>query len=199
MLSSSHPEIAKAVTNSEFAGFTVGHDTEPLFRRVLAIGAFSCWQMIGFAGQKNVQNLVLAQEDAQSIYYAFRQSGFLQALDALVCEEHSWGWVFEDLDLLEELVTLVQSRIADAAIIPHDPRAWGALNLFKLFLADKDSVNVRLTDIPCVCSRCIRRNPWHFIRNIHSIIQSRMRVREILCTQISDDLVAGMYERVTSS
>ena len=187
-------ETVQNIVKHEFNGIIAEHRTDPIFRRVLAIGALSCWHMYGFKGNQKVKEHALGQEDAQSIYWAFRNTGFLEALDALVYSEHSWGWTFHDLDLLEGLIGLVQTKLDYLPEVSRDPISWGARNIFKAFVAEVDSVNIRMTTIPCVCFHCIQGNPWLFIKNIKEIRTVRQESMRYLTENVHVDELEDKYE-----
>jgi len=187
-------EMVQIIVKHEFGGIIAEHRTDPIFRRVLAIGALSCWHMYGFKDKQKLKEHALGQEDAQSIYWAFRDTGFLKALDALVYSEHSWGWTFNDLDLLEGLIGLVQTKLDYMPEERKDPISWGALNIFKNFIAGIDSANVRMTVIPCVCFHCIRNKPWLFLKNLKEIRTVRQDSLRFLTEKVNVNEIVNMYE-----
>jgi len=187
-------EMVQIIVKHEFDGIITEHRTDPIFRRILAIGALSCWHMYGFKDNQKVKEYGLDRVDAQSIYWAFRNTGFLKALDALVYTEHSWGWTFHDLDLLEGLIGLVQSKLDYLPEESRDPISWGALNIFKNFVVGIDSANVRMTTIPCVCFHCIKSNAWIFLKNLKEIRRARNDYLKYLEDKVHLDEIDNIYE-----
>ena len=187
-------EMVQIIVKQEFDGIIAEHRTDPILRRILAIGALSCWHMYGFKDKQKLKEHALGQEDAQSIYWAFRNTGFLKALDILVYTEHSWGWTFNDLDLLEGLIGLVQSKLDYLPEESRDPIAWGALNIFKNFIAGIDSANIGMTTIPCVCFHCIKNKPWIFFKNIREIKWTRKECIRNLDAMVPIEIIDSVYD-----
>lgn len=187
-------EMVKEIVAREFEGLCVDRPTNPLFRKILAIGALSRWQMYGFEEGVLIKDQCLDQKDAQSIYWAFRDTGFLKVLDALAYSEHSWGWTFHDLDLLEGLISLVQSKLQALSADSEDSNAWGALNLFKTFVSSVDSVNVLVSNVPCVCYHCIKKNFWLFLKNRKSILQTRRDIEKYLILNVTESDIQSTYD-----
>lgn len=190
----SRQEMVKEIVQKEFAGICVDRPADPIFRRTLAVGAFGCWQMYGFSKKDLIKKVFLDQKDAMSIYWAFRSTGFLKALDALATSEHSWGWSFYDLDLLEELISLVQSKLNGLPEEYSDSNAWGALNVFKTFLSGHNSINVMISNIPCVCAHCLIKNPGLYFKKRKEIRELRKNAEEILLANVTDKDIEETYE-----
>jgi len=72
--------------------------------------------------------------------------------------------------------------------------ATKALNIFKAFVAGVDSVNIRMTTIPCVCFHCIQGNPWLFIKNIKEIRTVRQESMRYLTENVHVDELEDKYE-----
>jgi len=188
----SRKEMVEAIVKAEFEGICVDRPTDPLFRKILAAGAFTIWRMFGFIDHQLVKDVTLERADAQSIYWAFRNLGFLKAFDALAVSEHSWGWSFHDLDLLEGLITLVQSKLREMPEDQTDPNAWGALNIFKAFVVKMESINIMIGNIPCKCGHCVLRHPGTYFKNRKEIAKTRKEIERILIG-ISEEDIANSY------
>jgi len=186
--------MVQAIIAQQFEGIMPTHKTDRIFRKVLFNGAVESWHMYGFSNEKNTGVRELNQEDARLIYSAFKKTGLLKALDALVHIEHSWGWSFHDLNLLEGLISLAQNRLDCLADEPGNRSAWGSLNLFKVFLCGKDSINIVLTNIPCACWQCLKSCPMVFFRNIFSILRQRSQISAVLDQNIPDEKIASLYD-----
>ena len=189
-------DMVSKIIACEFEGIIAEHKTDDILRKVLAIGALSSWNMHGFVGNEKIQEHALDTKDAQSIYWAFRGAGFLKALDSLVYHEHSWGWSFHDLDLLEGLIGIVQSKLEDLPEDSKDERAWGALNIFKLFLTPIESLNVVMTSIPCMCISCVRKNVLLTITERGNIRDARKEAIEYLNAHVTAEDIANTYEKI---
>lgn len=187
-------EMVQAIIAQQFEGIMPTHKTDRIFRKVLFCGAFKSWYMYGFSCEKNNEVRELDQEDARLIYSTFKKTGLLKALDAMVHKEHSWGWSFHDLDLLEGLIILAQNRLDSLEEEPANRSAWGALNLFKLFLKGKDSVNILLTEIPCTCWHCLSTSPLIFFKNAFSILRLRSQISSFLDQNIPDEEITSLYD-----
>ena len=82
-------EMVQIIVKHDFGGIIAEHRTDPIFRRVLSIGALSCWHMYGFKDKQKLKEHALAKRTVVDLLRFV--TGFPKRSDALVYSEHSWG------------------------------------------------------------------------------------------------------------